>query len=488
VPSRRARAVRLLVVAAAAVLPYLNALGAGWAFDDAGLVVGNPMATPGMSALAWFGRPSATGSLYRPLTMVTYALVDAAGGGARAQHALNVVLHAATSVAVLLLGDVVLRSPRAAVGAALVFALHPVHTEAVANVAGRAELLAALGVVVALVAFARGARGPALAAFAAGVLAKESAFTGLVLAALVARWTARRGRSAALAALGPWVVVAGAALALRATVVGALGLAEPPPFVDNPLAWVSPPARLATALVVLVQYLGTLAVPIRLSADESFDQVPVVHAATDPRLLLATGVLAALALGVVAARRRAPVLAFAAAFFVAALAVTANVVVPIGTIKAERLLYLPSVGWCLACGWAGRWLVVRHQAPGAAVVAALLVSFAARTWVRNADWHDEYALFTATVAASPMSARAHANAAAVHANAGELASAFAHYKAALRILPTYAPAALGLGQIAEARGQWARAVAWYARALVLDPTLARAAARRAALLARVRGG
>src|SRR5439155_1315111 len=64
----------LAAVVIAAVVPYLNSLPGAFVFDDFGLATQNPYATPGMPLLAWFTRPSTTGSLYRPLTMVSYGL------------------------------------------------------------------------------------------------------------------------------------------------------------------------------------------------------------------------------------------------------------------------------------------------------------------------------------------------------------------------------------------------------------------------------
>src|SRR6266404_4988933 len=318
----------LAAVVVAAVLPYLDSLQGAFVFDDFGLVTQNPYASPGMPLLAWFTRPSTSGSLYRPLTMVSYGLNALLSPNPLSYHLMNVALHALAALAAFSLARSLLRSTPAAGVAALLFAVHPVHTEPVANIAGRSELLAGLFSLLALACFARATAAAAgkrlwsaasLAAFAAGLLSKESAFVTIALVAL--RWLA----------------------------VGALTLAEPPPFIDNPLAHVALLARLATALVVLGEYGSVLAVPLRLSADDSFNQVPVVHSLADPRLVGTTAVILALALALGAARRRMPVLPFAALFFVFAL--TSNVCFPIGTIKAERMLYLPSFSWCLACGW-----------------------------------------------------------------------------------------------------------------------------------------
>jgi len=488
-PRRRARlypAARVAPIAVVAAAPYLNTLGAGFTFDDHGLVVQNPMATPGMSPFAWFFRESTTGSLYRPLTMVSYALNALVSPAPWSLHLGNVLLHVLATLVAYDLARVLLRSTPSAVATALLFAVHPVHTEAVASVAGRAELLAGLFVMLALSALVRAERNPSwravsLVAFALGALSKESAFAMVPLAALVLAWTGpmRAGRLAR--GLAPYVAVGLGSLLLRRVVVGSFGLLEAPPFIDNPLAHVGVGPRIATAVVVLFEYLSVLAAPIRLSADESFNQVPVVASVLDPRLFAAVGTFVIVGASLISARRRFPVLGGALLFFLAAMTVTANVLFPIGTIKAERLLYLPSFGICLAAGWLLRRWAGRRWSQRTAVVALGLALLAGRTWVRNADWRNDFALFTSTAAASPASARAQANAAAVYGQAGRLDLAEQHFRAAYAIAPQFAPAAMGLAQVADARGQRDEALRWYEEAVSLDPHLAGARERANAL-------
>src|SRR5207245_9403513 len=190
-------------------------------------------------------------------------------------------------------------SPAAAV-AGLRFAVPSVRTEPVAQSAGRSGRLAGLFCLLALAWFARATDAAAgkrlwsaasLAAFAAGLLSKESALVTIALVALVSMWIERANLLSVVRRVLPYVAVGVGFVALRWLAVGALTLAEPPPFIDNPLAYVGLLARLATALVVLGEYGSVLAAPLRLSADDSFNQVPVVHSLADPRLVGTTAVI-----------------------------------------------------------------------------------------------------------------------------------------------------------------------------------------------------
>jgi hypothetical protein len=469
-----------LAVVAIAVLPYLNALSGGFTFDDYGLVIDNPVLPEGTPPLEVFVRESIPGGAYRPLTMLTYMANERVASEPRAFHVVDVALHALTALLALALG-LRLLDRTAAIAAAVLFAVHPVHTEAVASIAGRPELLSAAFVLVTLLASlhaedASAGRRPiwralSLIAFGAGLLSKENALTAVPLLLLVHRWPPVATPVRRIAwVLVPYLIVTAAYLGARHHALGALTIRTLPPLLDNPLAHVDVGRRVATAIVVLWQYVSVLALPARLSADDSFDQIPVVASVLDPRFLTAAAMLALVAGAALVARRRAPGVAGGLAFAALAMAVTANVLFPIGTIKGERLLYLPSVGWCLACGWlVARWRPAR-PALRAGVLALLVLVLVGRTWIRNRDWHDELALFSATVTASPNSARAQNNAAAVYGQAGRLDEAIAHYRNALAIYPEFRTAALGIARAYELSGHGEEARYWRSRAASVPGT------------------
>lgn len=471
------RVLAWLAVALAAAAAYANSLGGGYVFDDRWVIVENPIVQRA-SISQIFTSVYTPGPVYRPVTLSTFAINERLGWNPLADHVLNVALHVAVSLLVFALAGRVIRSRAGRLVAALLFAVHPIHTEVVANLVGRAELLAALFALAAAVAFCRHAEAErrglgwltaSLACFAIGPFAKESALTILPVIALL-HWrltptTSWRRRL--------WIPIAYGAAALpylgaRLLFTGALTYPDAFLAIDNPLAHVPAHQRIATAAFILVEYVGLLLAPLHLSADYSYAQVPVVESLADVRPWLAATAAIVSAAVLWRLRGRAPALLFGAVFAVCTLSLTANLAFPIGTIKAERLLYLPSVGWCIGAGAAAAWALRRWPTAAAAVTAAVLVLYGARTWARNYDWRDDATLYRVTAAAVPRSAKAQYNFGTALLDAGELDAASVQFRRALEIDPTFWRAAFGIGKVYEAKGIPAGALHWYAQTLHID--------------------
>lgn len=396
-----------LLVAGLTVAVAAPALRYDFVYDDEAMVLERkPFWELGAAAFLT-SRPHVTG---RHLAAVSLDLDRLeAGTVPRPFHRTSIALAALLSVLVLVLATRVGLSPFSATAAAALFAVHPVHVDAVVWIVCRSELLAALGVVATMILCIRPdgeapprrawpvAAGSALLATMA-VLSKESALC-LPLLLVLARFFL--GLRVALTA-----GLAGSAVAAAAWTAVALPLMAdiaPTQFVDNPLAHVPALERIPKALAVLWQYAALLAWPHPLLPNRSW-------AMTDPGLVQGWIAAAAWAVAaVVVLRWRQPsIAAFGLAWVPAAFAVTSNVAAPIGVIMAERLLLLPSVGACLVAGVAAEALATttlrRRVAavPLVAVVAVFFTLFRARAAV----WENGDVYFAASVAASPRSAKA----------------------------------------------------------------------------------
>jgi tetratricopeptide (TPR) repeat protein len=176
---------------------------------------------------------------------------------------------------------------------------------------------------------------------------------------------------------------------------------------------------------VIGKELALLAWPRWLSCDYSYDEIPLVGwtaGAETAKAAVALALIVALAAVVVRARRTRPSFAFLIAFFFVALLPTSNLLLVIGSIMAERFLYLPSVAFAAALSLATFALFDRARVRGgalaaSAVLAAVALAYGARTVLRNRDWQDGVRLQASAVAAAPNSFKTHYGlAAALYAN------------------------------------------------------------------------
>jgi tetratricopeptide (TPR) repeat protein len=460
-------------------MAYINCLSNDFVGDDSSLVLKNQAITTikGLPTLLtsdyWVNfrgpheaAPVQSSGLYRPLVSVSYALNFALGGLAPwGYHLLNVALHLLVTWLVFLVASHVGLAREPAFVAAAVFAVHPLHTEAVAQVVGRAELLMSLGVLGAVWFELAGRRRLALLAFAAALFSKEQAMIlpGLLLARdLVAasdsagerRWPGGRAwLRTAVSRYGPYLAVLGGYLAIRAKVLGGFPL---PPLraVENPLAFLDWEPRLLTALKIAGWYLRLFLWPDELLADYSGGTIAVARSVFDPGVLWGFGAWAALlGLAVRAFGRPESRLWFSVMFTGLAYLPASNLVVPIGTIMAERLFYLPSAGLCLLVGLLyerGMQSAARRaqstspdplQCSAFSVQRSLLIviclALMARTVVRNQDWRDAETLFRKTVAAAPNNGKAYVFLGGAFRKMGRFAQALEAYDTAARANPDY---------------------------------------------------
>jgi protein O-mannosyl-transferase len=434
-PAIRPHVWRILALWALALLAYSNSFRAGLTLDNATVIAQDSRIQAATSANVglifsqeyWYR--NATTNLYRPLTTLSYLInysVLGNGPNPAGYHLVNLALHAINILLVYVLGLILLRQMGLALGLAGLWGLHPVLTESVTNIVGRADILAGFGVLAGLLCYIRaatatGARrvawlmGLALAT-AVGIFSKES---GIVILAIVPLYDFTFGRDL------PWRTRLAGYAAMLPPIAGffycrAAMLATNPiavvPFVDNPLQGADFLTSRLTAVKVIGRLFALFLWPATLSCDYSYNQIPLFswslncEDAQSILVLLACAAVAAIAIRF----RRHSAMVFFVAFWFLALAPTANIALRIGSVMAERFLYLPALGLagCLVLAIAA---VARRFTPSpesackaaAAIVGVICLAYSVRTFVRNADWRDEVTLWTSAVHSSPGSFRAH---------------------------------------------------------------------------------
>ena len=466
------------------VLVHLPAVRNDFVLDDIPAVVENPVVTGAVSGSRvveafrrnfWGGRPGYEHVVtWRPLTTLTFALDHAIGGAEPSLfHAVNLLLHGLVVALLSLLVRAWLRDPVAAVFAGGLFAVLPVHVEAVAGVVNRAELIAAACYLGGLAAYATSWRaerrdawlGLALACFVLGLFAKEHTVTwpGAVLVLEGRRWLAFRRGQAERPRLPPTWMIAGVVAAVAVWLLGRHRilpslLAGDVPIQDNPLAGpdVGFGTQLLMAFKLYANTLRLLAAPLHLSVDYGFDAIPLP---SGPDADVFAGIvlftLSCLALAW-AVRRHLGVAACMALFVVTYGPVSQFAV--LGTVlTAERLLYLPSVAWCIALGLAaaGAWRSTTHPAvPPLVLALALLVGlgYSVRSTQRTLDWRDAETLYSSSLRATPGSARCHHNLGVELLSRGRLDDAESHLDEAHRLVPHDHLTLSALGDVRWQRG------------------------------------
>jgi hypothetical protein len=426
-------------VAVCAAVVYAGALWNQFALDDNQIVRFNTLVLQFSGVwrafVSPYWPPLIGGGLYRPLPLASYAIDWQLGGAAWWFHAVNIAWHAGASVAVAWLARQWSRE-RAALAAGLLFAAHPVHVEAVANIVGRAELMAALFAIVSVyVALAHDRLWWSVVALAAGLLSKENAVVAPALIAWgwIMEMAPRPSRRRMAAYLAAWVALGAVYVVVRWNVLGheLVGRAAPVFFGASPVA-----VRL-TAVAALADVARLLVFPLTLRVDYSPAERTLVTTPLDLRFVL--GLLCVAAWGAllwIAWRRGRRVEAFGLGWIAIALFPVSNLVVPVGVLLAERALYLPSVGLVLA---AGAWLKDLETRRLALVLSMLVLAGGVLTFLRVPVWRDTRAMITSELEDSPRSFAGPAHMVIMYLTGHQPAKALEAYRRATEIYDVTLP-------------------------------------------------
>jgi hypothetical protein len=446
---------------------YANSTHNGFVWDDEAIVLHPDNASlsilPELLGRSDSGDKQEQTPYYRPLTRATYVLDRQLFGlAAPGYHAVNLLLHL---VCVLLLFAAGLQLSGAvlpALAAALLLALHPVNAETVNFISARNNLLATAFTLGALLAWLRGRDALCGGGFLLGLLAKETPLAFLPLAALwpppatlCRAWLRER-----VLRLWPLLAAFGLYLLLRSQALHGL--------VGTGLELEQLGSRLGQLAYVVPRYLLLLVAPVRLQV---FHELP-----GDLRPLLLPLLLAWVLLlitGYALWRSGRPQTRFGLLWIALNFLPISNLVPIPSAPMAERYLYLPAIGVWLIAADQFQALVSRVPVRARPVLLGcsllVLMSFAALTIDRNADWRSDLTLFTREVAVDPRSARGFFNLCTSRIEAGQLPAAEAACSEAVRLDPLHGKALGQLGNLARARGRFPEAEAYYRRSLAAEP-------------------
>lgn len=403
---------------------FRNTTANGFVWDDHQQIVMNPAlkSTAPLSQIVSSDirfahqAPAVQNPAYRPIQMLTYRIIAASFGLSPAPfHLCSVILSIGCVLAAFAVFWLLTRSTPSACAAASLFAVYPIHTEAVDWIAASPELGCTLFLLAAFALFLAGRRTSphsdlaqkpnssgrlllllSLAAYAIALLWKETAAVFPVLVAVYVLLVEKsRVRAALKASAAYWVVLA-LYVALRVRVLGGLAKGQ--------RGWALTPLQLLlTTSHLMLSYWQKLAWPFQLNAYYLFSPI---RSLSDPRAVAAIVIVPAVITALVYLVRRAPLCAFAALWVSITLLPALNIYALGRNAFAERYLYLPSIGFCLLLTLVATRLLhlapAKFRKPAATSLLVIAVSaFAVETIQRNPDWKDDKTLFTQTLRRSP---------------------------------------------------------------------------------------
>lgn len=519
------------IILALCFLIYSNTITHEYTLDDAIVIYDNEFTMQGISGIdellsydtfrGFFkveGKENlVAGGRYRPLTPIMFALgIEFFGKTPVINHFMNIVYYGLTCVILYLLllkllspqGNTTKAPTRAiliSLIAALIFTAHPIHTEVVANIKGRDEIITLLGSLAALyfsvrAYFEKNIVLHVLAGvlFFFGLLAKENAITFLAIVPLTFFVFTKANFKQIIILTTPYVTAAGIFLSIRFSILG-LEIGEPVrelmnnPFlklVGNQYVDFSFSEKMATIFYTLLEYLRLLIVPHPLTHDYYPRQVDIMSFGNWQVILSVLIYVSMGVYGLIRTLKKDPI-GYGILFFLITLSIVSNIVFSVGTNMGERFIFMPSLGFCLILGVLGyrfsnRKNTGKAQAnysqikPVLGILAIFLVLFSAKSFTRNFVWKDNFTLFTTDVHTSPNSAKVRNSA------GGELIAqsikpeneskktamlneAVGHLKEAIRIHPGFKNAFLLLGNANNYLKNFEESIRFYNQALILDP-------------------
>ncbi|MEM7571308.1 MAG: tetratricopeptide repeat protein [Bacteroidota bacterium] len=512
---------RLIAVALAVLCVglYANTLGHGYVLDDAIVLTENSTVKKGLAGwgelfgndtfYGFFGENKmlVEGGRYRPLTPAMFGLErEVFGTNPFTHHFFNLLWYTGLVLLIYFFFVQVARhrgwSLAVPLVIALVFAAHPVHTEAVANIKGRDEIVALCGAMgAAFMVWKAAFRAHWQYSFYAGLflfgglLAKENTITFLAVLPVWLYVLKADFRWSDLRYLGGPLFFGSLFLLLRFIVLTpepGTPVVEGPimEYMNNPFLkvednrWVpfSTSERLATVSATLGEYLRLLVFPLRLSHDyyppsievSSWGDLRAIGSLFLYLLLLAGGILLAW---------RKKLAGAGILTYLICLSIVSNIFFPIGTLMSERFLFMPSLGFAMLVGAGYQWLQASsYRALAWPLIIGLVTLLSLRTVVRNPVWINNFTLFTTDVEIQPNSAKLQ-NAAggvkidefrtlAIQQQATRqdlLTEARAHLSKAIELHPTYKNAFFLRGRAALLQEDYSAAITDYEHALRLDP-------------------
>lgn len=471
---------------------YTNTLNHDYILDDYSVIKDNWVVKKGTEGISTimktpyrYGYWNSEGTLYRPFTLAMFALEWQISPDTPSIHHWVNVLANSLMIVLLLLFLYQLFDPKHRLLlflATLLFALHPIHTEVVANIKSRDEIMAFLFLLGGMFYFLKKynsnkslAASILAIAFLVGLMFKESIVTFLFLFPVLVYLT-RKETSLTIYSFVPMLIGFGVFFLIRNSIVDTNAM-NSTAEIDNFLVGIDHyPDKLATAIYLIGIYLLKLVFPHPLSNDYSYPHFEVVSFGNFGVLLTLAIIIGGLAFAF-SKFKKDTLLWTGIIIMGGTLALYSNIVITIGSSFGERFLFLPSLGFCIIFVWGLEQILKNKTNPIIAISLAIGVLYGGKTIARNNAWKDNFTLYETDVKNTPNSARAHyyyglglmRDKALTTKNQQErlqyMQQAVAEFKQALQLYPSYGDSWSSLGLAMYRLNDKTTALKYYEQAL-----------------------
>jgi tetratricopeptide (TPR) repeat protein len=425
----------LLILLTATFLLFANTLNNQYALDDAIVITENEFVKQGFNGIddilstdaftGFFGRQKdlVTGGRYRPLSLITFAIEHQLWGEKPwLSHLINVLLFMLVVWLIwkviykLLCGKFENNKARSiAFLTALIFAAHPIHTEAVANIKGRDEILTFLFSLVSWHLILQPKQNSlkyivAAFSFFLALMAKENAIAFLAIIP-VSLWffTTTNKKKLCIHALGLFLASI-AFLSIRQAVLGGFQNDPGGELMNNPFLAMNNAEKYATTIFTWLVYLKLLVLPHPLTFDYYPYQIPITDFSSPWVCLMLVLLIIGIAFTITGLKQK-NIFAFAFIAYWASFSVVSNLLFSVGTFMNERFVFISSlffILWAVNTAFHFKW--INKPKTGLPILLLILLLFSIKTISRNTVWKNDYTLFTTDVKVSSNSAKSNCSA------------------------------------------------------------------------------
>ena len=414
-------------------LLYLNTLGHEFVLDDPLAIELNKNVTSGLSGIVeickgGYRENDFGGQLYRPVSLIQFAIEwELSPNNPFIHHLFNILWYSASVVLVFMVLHQWFKKYNVLlpVVIALLFAAHPIHTEVVANIKSRDEIMSLFFVLSSFLFFGEYLQQVknkwligALILYFLALISKESAVTMFPVFAMIAWWMFNFDIKKSFST-GIWFVVPVIAIFIIRHIIFGSTPAPVVDIMDNPIVGATGfSERLATSMLILWKYLALLILPYPLSSDYSYSVIPVVGF-DNILVLLSTLLHLGLLIPALKGIKSKSILSFFIFTYLMAISLFSQIPMVIGTMFGERLAFLPSF-WCISglifvAANFSKTLFTRSLRnlsevfkPFSGILSGLLIVvsvYSVMTIFRNLDWKNNFSLFIKDASTYPSSVR-----------------------------------------------------------------------------------